>query len=127
MRAWPGGVHEPPWAADGGEAGPRLCEEALLELGPRDPVVRGDVAGYGRQGTDPQWAASRHGDAVLAVHQGGQSKMASGLADDLVAEVPPQQRRQLASSQVTKKPHTASSSSRTTWRRMSRGRSSSSK
>lgn len=50
-----GAVHDPPWAGRCGfRAKPsRLCEEALLELGARDPVVRGDVAEYGRQSTDP--------------------------------------------------------------------------
>ena len=70
-----------------------LPEEALLQLSARDPVMRSYVAENRRKGADPQWTTGGHGDALLARHRGRQAKWAAGLTDDLIREVPPEQRR----------------------------------
>ena len=46
-------------------AGVGLPEEALLELGPRDPVMRGNVSQDRREGAYPKWTTGRNGDTVL--------------------------------------------------------------
>lgn len=71
-----------------------LPREALLRLGARDPAMRSYVAENRRK------VRTRSGPPVGTVmrrppdrHHGRQARVAAGLTDDLVREVPPEQGR----------------------------------
>ena len=65
-----------------------------------------------RQGSNTEWAMLRDCQMMLAMLVGGQAKMTAGLAGDGVAELV-ECLGQVAAREITGKPHTAMTSSRT--------------
>jgi hypothetical protein len=101
----------------------RLREE-LVSV---DLEVSGDIGEDRRERAHFQGSVARDGHMVLeASGCRGKADMASGLACRLVA-IPAEPRRELVAGEVPRKRQAGMTSSRTTWRRISDGRSISSK
>ena len=72
------------------------------------------------QRPDPERRVSGNGDVVLATFEGGQSKVATGLASDPVSEIG-EGVREVVTGDVPRKPQALMTSSRTKWSRMTFG------
>ena len=77
------------------------------------------------ESSDPKWIVARDRDVVLSGLLRGEPQVASRLASQPVAEGG-ERLSQVLARDVTRKPHTAMSSSRTKWSRISFGLASSS-
>jgi hypothetical protein len=102
-----------------------LIEDPFLDLLACPPKVLGYVLENRGESSDPKRIVARDRDVVLSGLLRGESQVASCLASQSIAKGS-ERLGQVLARDVTRKPHTAMSSSRTKWSRISFGLASSS-
>ena len=102
-----------------------LTKDSVLDFLACPPEMLGHVLKYRGEGSDPKRVVTRDRDVVLSGLLRGEPQMAPRLASQPIAEGS-ERLGQILARDIPRKPHTAMSSSRTKWSRISFGLASSS-